>query len=220
MLHKKYKFWTYDFWYPNRLNAGTIEEWDNWHFEEQKRRPIKYWVLNDLKSYYYALHRTLIQNPKDYIRYRFFKKFHIVKLKHLTPGYYDIDRRMTYAMFSLLEEYIENELANMYEFSHKKESKGLTKIEKGLKRLKWEASLDDPASIDYSPEQAQMAKEVLTLYSFWQSKLKPQYDIRTSWLSLPNSNKYKLHNFKEYLDYEEETEMLIRLIKIRNGLWT
>lgn len=55
-------------------------------------QPIKWW-----DRFYWA------------IRHRYFNKFHIVKMPTLEPGYYDIDTRMLHANFALLVDYVEKE---------------------------------------------------------------------------------------------------------------
>lgn len=225
-IPKKIKFWKATFWYPNLLSYATLDEWNDWHKDEQSKSPLKYWVVFDLQRIITHYYNKLISKPKEWLYYRLIKPYHIVKLQGLKPGYYDIDTRLEYAAFSLLKEYVEIEQANMYNFNSKNKNKNKSNAEKGIARLEWEASLDDPSSPDYSPNQASNAKELLTLYKYWINKINSNndgysisYELSRK-LNTKPSVYYKLDHLNEKLIEDEETEMLIRLIKVRKSLWT
>jgi hypothetical protein len=115
--------------------------------------------------------------------------------------------------------------------------------ELGLKHLDWAATLDDPALPPHarSDIQAQHAREIKALY-FWWIEIRPsRKEIETmhyddqglGTLSCfdddfdKNAPDYVAHceSMKQRQDQEEEwkdedTEYLIRLVKIREGLWT
>lgn len=117
------------------------------------------------------------------------------------------------------------------------------KPEIGIAHFNWAATLDDPTLPpgDRSEEQAKNAREVLALYTWW-TETRPKRYIDEEGVTYSNQGfpmgpldsgfdrtaaDYvaftKWHN--EEMDaegrwIEEDTEMLIRLIKIRSSLWT
>lgn len=112
----------------------------------------------------------------------------------------------------------------------------------GIKHFEWAATLDDPAlpPHEQSPKQAQDAREVLALYKWWVTDRPSRIEI-----PIPVREERTVDDMYDLFDededpvkkkarfdiYEqreeqstswdqEDTEMLIRLIKIRSGLWT
>lgn len=175
-------------------------------------------------------------------RTRTYDKYHIVRTE-LKPGYYEIDTRMLYANFALLKIYVEVQCASM-EFMFQKNSWfdslkykfcRWKSTELGLKHLKWEMNPDNS-------NQYLIAAEVVALYDWW-TNIRPnrkdidfnrQNEIDEVDIEEILSGKFKNDNPELYKDYfenisdnhkldekwhEEDTEMLIRLIKIRRTLW-
>lgn len=113
--------------------------------------------------------------------------------------------------------------------------------EAGLDYLRWEAKLLDEAEDDYIPKsQSESAKEVIELYDWWvnirPARVEPMEasgwsafcdSRRDDWSGLINRADReetgplldKMREFETQYD-DEDTEMLIRLIKIRGSLWT
>lgn len=117
----------------------------------------------------------------------------------------------------------------------------------GIDHLEWEATLDqieeDPTQGIYrSEQQAVTAREILALYRWWKferperpdphdisgysalrEESRPEHDD-LSFLERPLSPEMKVALQKEWeieASYDQEDQaMLIRLIKIRQGLWT
>lgn len=118
--------------------------------------------------------------------------------------------------------------------------------EAGLDHIAWEISLDsDPSDVEnYVPSQAADAREQLALYKWWKETrpARPDpYDAsgwseicerqigKGSFLRNKNRTEEEEQEARAALDksneieqqYDnEDTEMMIRLIKIRKGLWT
>ncbi len=44
-----------------------------------------------------------------WLRYRTWYRFHVLKLRYLTPGYHDADERLIHAMFAVLCDFMKNE---------------------------------------------------------------------------------------------------------------
>lgn len=115
--------------------------------------------------------------------------------------------------------------------------------EYGIKNLEWQATLDDPRlpANEQSPAQAVHAREILALYKWWTEERParelpeiPDFDqqgLGRMAMFNPNFNKsakdfqkYKKivqHRDKLEKKWEKEDDaMLLRLIKLRRGLWT
>lgn len=108
----------------------------------------------------------------------------------------------------------------------------------GITHLEWEMTLDDPTLPAYerSPEQAKHAREVMALYKWWTETRPARIEPIIRYPSndffdifdpiFRNSQEYKLYRsdikkstkIKASWDKEDDA-MLIRLMKIRHGLW-
>lgn len=164
-----------------------------------------------------------------WIGYRTWKKFHVLKLRYLKPGYYDADTRLIHAMFEILCQFMENE--------------------KPEEIVNW----------DSDPEHKHAWKEMNELYKWWKKrqdreKYNPLFQpgvkspgmkftpTEKKWLN-PQTKKeestsrmdfvYKSKKDKarwekackdtgiwEKKCFDEDTEMMTRLIKVRPYMWT
>lgn len=114
--------------------------------------------------------------------------------------------------------------------------------EAGLRYLDWEIALQD----EYSTSQAESAKEKKELYLWWKTIYPERRDPmdESGWSELCDRRRKKYGNILsilndltdeeheessrilekyrilEELQYKKDEEMLIRLVKIRNSLWT
>lgn len=108
----------------------------------------------------------------------------------------------------------------------------------GVKHLKWEMTLDDPSlpPFEQSVQQAKYARETYALYNWWVEDRPNRVEIvcRHPPGSIDSIFSNKNRNTPEYKIYEsdlkaaskqeekwhkEDDKMLIRLMKIRRGLW-
>lgn len=118
----------------------------------------------------------------------------------------------------------------------------------GIDYLLWEASLKNDSSMGIKPtdpdygkpsSQAEAADETLYLYIWWKNR-KYRYDpeevsglnvfydsglprLRGNWTPQRNQEWRELHAKARTLEeqyYDEDTQMLTRLIKVRSDLWT
>ena len=105
----------------------------------------------------------------------------------------------------------------------------------GLKYLEWEMTLTGE---DQNPSQANAAEEITNLYNWWTiqrpTRMDP-YDLMDDKLFPPDRNFIDMLSSERTVDQmqvcqqiddlekqydDEDTEMLIRLIKLRGSLWT
>jgi hypothetical protein len=165
-----------------------------------------------------------LQNFLWAIRYRTYKKFHVVKTD-LKPGYHDIDQRIVHANFCLLCEYVEKE----HPFEH----------------IDWDSDEDHKRVASEIKEIYNWWKNVYPTYDkhnpLYADDVKaPEHDSKVhavdedgdpttyEWVDKPGqeeiAKKFREACLASY-EYEKKQDAeieanLIRLIKIRNYLWT
>ena len=188
---------------PHALEWGKWIEWKN---EQKKLRPFRYWLsdtfLMKLQNVFY-FPSDLYYTIKTHIRNRYIDKIQYLHTG-LKPGeYYDFDHRMIHGLFNELVNFVEIELAHLSKFDSNKKHKFV----KGRCQeaqddyFRWANHLKDQGQLT---EYAKGSRKIKELYEWWKY-IRPQrldsYDLE---------GKY----------YDEDTEMLIELIKVRNHLWT
>ena len=218
------------------------DEWEQWDEDAKKKHPIRYWIAEEGLSKLQNLVNfpfDLIYTIRIYIRNRWIDKLHYLKTG-LKPGeYYDLDYRMMHGLFNELVNLVEVEYASMADSETKKYKfvKGRC-AEAGIDYLNWAASLtcdyclkDDPDYGKPTP-QAIAAQKTLEIYDWWKNRPNRLCPTKLSgwsdFLDLPKSEQKekkkrkileKLHKIEQEQE-EEDTNMMIELIKIRGSLWT
>lgn len=190
-----------------------------------------------------------IDNARVYIKNRFFDRLHYLPTRLTPGEYYDLDTRLLHGVFEALVDFVEIEKAHLeWVFGQKHTRpkryfhylfrwKSARSAEAGLKYLEWETTLTDD---DGQPtQQALVAKEIIDLYNWWKtvrpSRLDPHdvsgwttYCAETKQLFSSDLSTKEKEKRKEILNMcdaveqqykQEDEEMLIRLIKIREHLW-
>lgn len=219
--------------------------WDIWHEQAKKKHPFRYWIaeefLNKIQDFI-NLPIDIYHTIEIYIRNRFIDKIHYLKTG-LKPGeYYDLDYRILNGLFYELVEFVEVEQAHLMKCYEKEKKYKFIKgrcPQAGLDYLDWACNLKlnedygiSPDSEDYGKptEQAEKSKIILKLYHWWKNRpnRKNPYDIIESgqsenWHSCvgiySKADKIKLANQIDEEYYQEDTNMLIELIKNRRHLW-
>lgn len=178
---EKFKKWfTYDPPY-----AATFDGWDQFEQKFKKNAIIRYY-LNESISYIRSKSRRL----KD-IKYWFLYRFHPCHRYHVVDsglgyGYHDKRETMLHAMFNLLVDYVEVELASrndsykepithmiFHPFTDHRSPKD------GIEYLMWEINSTGPINIGVNSSknsQSGSALEVYTLYMWWKNR-KQLYDL-------------------------------------------
>lgn len=147
--------------------------------------------------------------------------------------YYEIDELILHSCFSLLVEYVEEQLSHMYACQSPKRYDRLypkrfiffrgcnksLKSQYGLAYLDWEMSLDD----EYAQQQKTIANEVKNLYIWW-IKIRPNRHFPEMPENSASSDEWFNYALamEEIEDkfFKEDTVMLQKLIVVRNSLWT
>lgn len=172
--------------------ALTWAEWDRRRARLKRSFPVRWFFSETLPDFHSHFIKYPMRKTKNWFRYRFKERYHVVKTG-LAPNYYDADTRMIHAAFQLLVDYVEIELATSHYVGEEleKEDKAVSgrqyyKIFKRLRRkqkrdpkaglahLDWEIN-ESPGSsfpIAGNQTQAQAAMEKKFLYLWW-TKYRP-----------------------------------------------
>ena len=229
---------------PYALEWGA---WDEYYADLKKRKPIRYWITEKMLKYlqnivYYPY--DLYNEIRFYIRNRWIDKTHYLKTG-LKPGHYhEFDERILHGLFNELVDYVEIELAHLsrWDTTKKYKFKNGRCLEAVDDYFKWANNLKEKNSKGRKvlTPQAHDARKVQKLYEWWKNKRpnRPDpYEIsgwnqcfknddelfgsKVNTLLSKEEDKAikKLSKIEQSYD-DEDTEMLIELIKLRHSLWT
>lgn len=192
--------------------------WDDWRTEVKSSYPIRYWLLEQLPTYFWAPKRH-IKETIYWFKCHFIPKhrYHVLnlrqpKLKNNKPnpeyydyGWCDSDKQILYALFNILNNFMEHEFKDFY--------------------VPPESDADD-----FLSEQREAGLEMQALHHYWNidrpRKLKDAENILSTWHEAKMTNRpdqeiwWKKLNEIEAYNAAQEEEMILRLIKIRKWLWT
>lgn len=201
------------------------QEWDSWHEDAKQKHPFRYYlaenglkILQDIIYFPYDIYH----NIEVYVRNRWIDKTHMIKTG-LKPGhYYEFDTKILHGLFNELVDHVETEISHSmkaYEDRKYKFKNGRCK-QAGLDHLDWAIGLtfgadygineDDP---DYNKptQQALSAMAIKELYLWWTEKRPNRPDL--------NNLNFDQINQIEIKYYQEDTDMMIKLITIRESVW-
>ena len=222
-------------------------EWDVWHEDAKRKHPYRYYfaeiglrTLQDILYFPYDIYH----NIEVYVRNRWIDKTHIIKTG-LKPGqYYEFDTKLLHGLFNELCDYVEVELAHLNSYDNTAQyvfKKGRCP-QAGLDHLDWAAELtmgesfkldnDDPDYNKPTP-QAESAEIIITLYLWWKNIRPLRFDPHLLYDAvddnqifgpniLPASTKEIFDKVEEMEQQykEEDTDMLISLVKVRGSVWS
>jgi hypothetical protein len=228
---------------PYALEWG---KWDEWDKEQKKIRPWRFWLsdtvlpkIQNIVYFPYDAYNTV----KTYIRNRYFDKIHYLKTGLKPGGYYDFDTRILHGLFNELVDFVEIELSHLSKWSTNKKYKFKNGrcIEAAYDYFDWSTNLKYDESYGTSKEdehygrltdQAKNMRKVKKLYEWWKNtrpnRVNPYSDPQLGDIedicdNKKHKNKKKLYEqaYQKEIDQQnEDTKMLIELIKIRDSLWT
>lgn len=257
-----------------KLKCGTSEEWDAWYAQAAKAHPIRYWIaeegLDHLQKFVYYIPDRL-NDIRYYINNRWVSHSHALTAhpRDIQPGNWsDVGNRFLPCMFNELVDFVEIEQAWHHcmwsdeaktEFEAPWWRKGWLRwrtwrsAEAGLEYLRWAETLtneefldDDKKHLAEPTYQANSAKEIIELYTWWTETYRNRpdpYDAsgwteyceisraanggKLSWSgdkspelkAMSDAAHEKLREIEAAYEAEDEA-MMIRLIKIRGSLWT
>lgn len=208
--------------FEKRSYISLKEMWDS-SKDRRKNHKLAFFLTDTLDAIQNIIYFPLdvYETVKCYINNRFVNKIHYLDTKLARGTYYDLDTRILYGVFESFVDFIECEKAWMnVAFDDEKRkhfpSNGRSPND-GIEHLLWEINLPNQEETfegesKMNQSQAEFAKEQYELYNWWKNVRPTRID---PW---EEKNEDPLEIELSYTN--EDTEMLIRLIKIRNSLWT
>ena len=165
----------------------------------------------------------------NWIRYRTWNRYHILKMRYLKPGWHDEDELLIHSMFEVLSQFIEGE--DKYKIvnwdsnpQHKQAWKEMNELHKWwIKRQKRES--DNPI---LQPNIKSPSMKFTPTEKKWINPETKKEEGTSRMDFVYKSKKDKARWKKACKDctkweekcFNEDTEMMIRLIKIRPFMWT
>lgn len=200
--------------------------WADYHKEVKESYPVKYFLAHTIPHLWRVKVSMNIDHFFYWLKSVTYKKYHLLDLRqpknddHIDNyrwGWLDECDQLIYANFNILVNYYEG--VKNCKYSYDATDEGIAKLEK---------EFNDPEDIGIE-SQIHMLKEVKDLRQYWvidrKNSTREIDRLRTDWYKNRNEDKKtgnerwnKLNKAEEDF-YNEEEEMLIRLIKIRRGLW-
>ena len=178
----------------NRLYSGTSEQWKSYDQWLQDNHPYVYKFEQAMDK----VQDVVCYIPDKFKTFRFFlKNIFVHKTHYLQTGlpigtYFEIETRMLHGLFHTLQLFVEGELEEFGKFV-------LDKDVSGLAYLRWMIEAKD------TPDNLKAKYlEIERLYTWW--KVRVDYE----WETLEDRDRQT----------KEDTEMMIRLINVRDYLWT
>lgn len=242
----KFKAWM-TFYEPM---VQTSEGWDLYRKQFKKTAPVRFFITSAYSTVTDCISERC-RMVSCWYKYRFVKahKYNTVYTR-LSPGYYDVETRMLYSLFSMLEDFVECEMAMMdfhntdlvddvpfytklYNYVERRvvsfrlnNHVSYRKPDWGITYLEWETTLTD-GNGDPS-DQAKSAKETLELYLWWKERDLlhecdyPEMPDVDATKEVKEEYNAKLTEFydKEMNNAKEDSEMILRLVKHRTNLWS
>lgn len=208
-----------------KLKWGNGDEWAQWKKAAREKHPMRYWIaeigLNRLEKAFTWPARQ-IQNVKCYIKNRYIYKTHVLASHTLRPGFWhEFDARMLHCAFDSLVDFVERDLAAFTAFRE---------------------NIDGGTSPDVLEEVSH--REIFALYNWWKYErpVRPDpYDAsgyreisarkRAANIGIGQtvprdvatreeiSSALKINREIRQNYYQEDQQMLIRLVNIRSSVW-
>jgi hypothetical protein len=257
-----------------KLSAGTSEEWHEWNTAAKMKHSFRYCLaeegLDNLQKIVYYIPDKL-NDTRYYINNRFVSCSHSLTAhpRDIKPGQWqDVGNRFLPCLFNELVDFVEIEQAWNYCMWNDEEQKKYNVPwwrsgwlrwrswrcpEAGLAYLNWASTLtneefldDDKKSEAVPTYQANSAREIIELYTWWTVTYRNRPDAyeASGWTAVCEASRAanggrlsfssekdpvlkkasdKAHKLLQKIEktYEaEDTLMLKRLIDIRDSLWT
>ena len=256
-----------------KLKCGTGKEWAEWEKAAKAEYPIRWWIaeegLDKIQNIWCWIPER-INDVRYYVNNRWVSHSHRLTAhpRDIKPGQWcDVGNRFLPCLFNELVDFVEIEQA-WHHCIWSDESRTKFNVpwwrsgwlrwrtwrcpEAGLEYLRWAATLtneeflDDDKKHEAEPTyQANAAKEIIELYTWWKEVYPKRPDPHdaggwTAYCDLRREQGYHLldmedktpelaemcrtaldksREIEEAYDKEDE-EMMIRLIKVRQSLWT
>lgn len=192
--------WVKDKLNINRSTSGTSEQWNSYDHWLKTDHPYIY----KFEEFMDKVQNVVCYAPTKLTDFKFYlKNIFIHKTHHLQTGlpigaYFEIDIRLLHAMFNTLKIFVDVELKSFGTWATSNPNiTGMQYIDHVLEDNK------ELSPFDNSYQREKYA-EIKSLYNWWETRV--DYD----WNTLEDRDRQT----------QEDTEMMIRLIGVRDCLWS
>lgn len=190
-----------------------MRKWKQLSFKAKLRR-----ILYNIKDFF--IYRVLGRHTLGglsglywWVRWRTTDRFHVLNLKGedgQKPGYMDADRVLLLANFKVLRDFVEKEDPQV----------GLRTIED----YRYPAMTPEEEAV-LETHQLAPAREIRALYDWWTKERPQAHKDLAEFIEVnlvPQAKRGAANEWvaRETALYEKDTEMIVRLAKIRDWLWT
>jgi len=210
------------------LENGDNYTWEDYDKEIKAAYPIKFFLVKTLPMWWRVKIAMNISHWWYWFVSHTYRRYHSLDLRQPYTdteddydwGWLDEDRQMLFAMWNVFVSYIET--SNKSKFNY-----GIDDISRFEEEIKESPEIERGAL----EQQLNFLKEAKSLYEYWtinrKVNLKKKDALLKDWHDHHKEDKRTgddsrwrvMREFESKFD-EEEEQMLIRLIKIRTGLWT
>lgn len=195
-----------------RPTAAPTSKWAAWNHEYKQNHKFLYFLTE------VVVHRTqnMVFYPIEFIASvrnaydnAFRYKTHVLSGTLEMGSWHDYDKRLINCMFESFCDVVEIEFAGLVSNKYRDPEAAIRYIN--------EQACRDITECEYASDLDRILffKTVLELYNWWRIerpiRQKQMEEVDCDW---------KLYNDRESLNHIEDEDMMIKLIKIRGGLWT
>jgi hypothetical protein len=219
--------------------ARSSNDWHEFKMYHKEHNPIRYFLNNEFEAMFIWPWSMRLERLTDWVQYRTTRRYHIINTG-MKPGYADASERMLHVNFNMLKDFVEIEKAHMWTWH---EEKGVPSKQPGVSHLVWEMGLENEVN-----NQAKNAREQYELYDWWTNQRPYREEDATEEWDAYHTLKKEIYAddadnfFRDDKDTSElkflqktwleksstiennnlmkDEQMLIRLMKIRQSLWT
>ena len=219
--------------------ARSSEDWYEFKVYHKEHNPIRYFLNNEFEAMFVWPWSMRLERMASWVQYRTTRRYHIINTG-MKPGYADASERMLHVNFNMLKDFVEIEKAHMWTWH---EEKGVPSKQPGVSHLVWEMGLENEVN-----NQAKNAREQYELYDWWTNQRPYREEDATEEWDAYHTLKKEIYAddadnfFRDDKDTSElkflqktwleksstietnnlikDEQMLIRLMKIRQSLWT
>ena len=209
--------------------ACSLRSWKRRDQLLRKRFPVKYFLFDAMPRWFSINVTRRIKNIIEYIRYRTVDKYHVLKLD-IEPGYRDPDFLITQAMFQVLVDFVEVEMAAAHDSSfgksyrNRRRNKSKRSGKLGLQGIQDMMRDNTPLRKDL--------QEIIDLYKWWTverpARISPyeldhiaegSKSVIDEISKSTGITRFKLSDAIEMFHVNQDKEMMCRLSLVKDRLW-